>query len=167
MSRWPTCSVVVRSARAALRYSQNTAPPIMPRGSTMSMTLIALYAHVLSPLPTRAQTGQASAWAGVRPRIVAAVDTTRLEIDSHIDHRPDEDHEVPERLYAQQKTRREAARAQAPPGDGHANERRRGVYGVRADDDVEERTEALRPERHPVTDQSDPLASLKHNEQSA
>jgi hypothetical protein len=70
----------------------------------MSITLMAVYAHALSPLPTRAQTGQASAWAGVRARIVAAAHTTRLKIDSHIDHRPDEDHEVPERLHAEQKT---------------------------------------------------------------
>src|SRR5262245_20077155 len=139
----------------------------MPSGSIMSMTLMALYAHVLSPLPTRAQTGQASARVGVRARIVAAVHTTRLEIDSCIDHRPDEDHEVPERLHAQQKTWRQATRAQAPPGDAHGNERACGVHGVRADDDVEERTETLRPERRTVTDQSDPLAPLKHHEQRA
>ena len=41
------------SARAAIRERQSTAPPIMPRDSIMSMALMALHAHVLSPLPTR------------------------------------------------------------------------------------------------------------------
>ena len=47
----------------------------------MSMTLMALYAQVLSPLPTRAQTGQASARAGVRARIAGAAHTSLV-------HRP-------------------------------------------------------------------------------